>query len=102
MQITSLDYSSFLGRIAVGKVARATIEGKPAYLHWYRQMVLSEKTVYENCIFSKPLGKKKVTEVVAGDICARLLVLKVSTLVILSLILKIRKHYQLSVWMSLP
>ena len=26
MQITSLDYSSFLGRIAVGKVARGTIK----------------------------------------------------------------------------
>lgn len=25
MQVTSLDYSSFLGRIAVGKVARGTI-----------------------------------------------------------------------------
>ena len=33
MQITSLDYSSFLGRIAVGKVARGVIkEGQPIAL----------------------------------------------------------------------
>ena len=31
MQITSLDYSSFLGRIAVGKVARGAIKEDQTY-----------------------------------------------------------------------
>jgi GTP-binding protein len=69
MQITSLDYSAFLGRIAVGKVARGTIkEGQPISLckldGTFQKMRIKELYVFES------LGKKKVTEVSAGDICA--------------------------------
>jgi GTP-binding protein len=69
MQITSLDYSSFLGRIAVGKVARGVVkEGQQIALMQadgsIKKMKIKELYVFEG------MGKKKVTEVVAGDICA--------------------------------
>lgn len=69
MQITSLDYSSFLGRIAVGKVTRGSIkEGQPIALVQadgsIRRSRVRELYVFES------LGRKKVTEVTAGDICA--------------------------------
>ena len=69
MQITSLDYSSFLGRIAVGKVSRGSIkENQPIVLLQangdIRKMRVKELYVFEG------MGKKKVSEVNAGDICA--------------------------------
>ena len=68
MQITSLDYSSFLGRIAIGKVARNTIkENMPFTLvqaNGVKKQRVKELYVFEG------MGKRKVTEVVAGDICA--------------------------------
>ncbi len=69
MQITSLDYSSFLGRIAVGKVARGSIKENQqiALLQadgTNKRMKIKELYVFEG------MGKKKVTEVFAGDICA--------------------------------
>ena len=69
MQITSLDYSSFLGRIAVGKVARGSIKES-------QQIVLlqadgsSKKMKIKELYVFEGMGKKKVTEVFAGDICA--------------------------------
>lgn len=69
MQITSLDYSSFLGRIAVGKVTRGSIlEGQPIAL-MQADGSIKKSRVKELYIFES-LGKKKVSEVVAGDICA--------------------------------
>ena len=69
MQITSLDYSSFLGRIAVGKVTRGKIyEGQPIALVQADGSIRKSK-VKELYVFES-LGKKKVTEVIAGDICA--------------------------------
>jgi GTP-binding protein len=69
MQITSLDYSSFLGRIAVGKVARGVIkENQPVSLMKLDGTVQRSK-VKELYVF-EGLGKKKVAEVSAGDICA--------------------------------
>ena len=69
MQITSLDYSSFLGRIAVGKVARGSIkEGQQIALMGtddsIKKMKIKELYVFEG------MGKKKVQQVFAGDICA--------------------------------
>jgi GTP-binding protein len=69
MQITSLDYSSFLGRIAVGKVARGTIkDSQPISLVKLDGTV--QKTRVKELYIFEGLGKKKVTEVSAGDICA--------------------------------
>ena len=69
MQITSLDYSSFLGRIAVGKVARGSIKESQQIALLQadgsnKRMKIKELYVFEG------MGKKKVTEVFAGDICA--------------------------------
>ncbi|MEP6952164.1 MAG: translational GTPase TypA [Ginsengibacter sp.] len=69
LQITSLDYSSFLGRIAVGKIARGTIkDNQPISLMKLDGKVVKSR-VKELYIF-EGLGKKKVAEVSAGDICA--------------------------------
>ncbi|MCF3110128.1 translational GTPase TypA [Niabella sp. CC-SYL272] len=68
MQITSLDYSSFLGRIAVGKVGRGVIkEGQQVAL--MQEDGVKKTRVKELYVF-EGMGKKKVTEVHAGDLCA--------------------------------
>ena len=69
LQITSLDYSSFLGRIAVGKVSRGSIkEGQPVSLVQSDGTV--RKTRVKELYVFEGMGKKKVTEVLAGDLCA--------------------------------
>lgn len=69
MQITSLDYSSFLGRIAIGRVSRGTIkEGQNVQLCKIDGSTVRGK-IKELYTF-EGMGKKKVTEVKAGDICA--------------------------------
>jgi GTP-binding protein len=68
LQITSLDYSTFLGRVAIGKVNRGSIkEGQPFSL--VTADGIKKSKVKELYIFES-LGKRKVTEVLAGDICA--------------------------------
>ncbi|MBN8786500.1 MAG: translational GTPase TypA [Terrimonas sp.] len=69
MQITSLDYSSFLGRIAVGKVTRGSIKENQPIALVQADGTIKKSRVKELYIFES-LGKKKVTEVIAGDICA--------------------------------
>lgn len=69
MQITSLDYSSFLGRIAVGKVTRGVIkDGQPISLV-LADGSLKKSRVKELYTF-EGMGKKKVSQVQSGDICA--------------------------------
>ena len=69
LQITSLDYSSFLGRIAVGKVSRGSIkEGQPVSLV-QSDGTIKKTRVRELYVF-EGMGKKKVSEVLAGDLCA--------------------------------
>ncbi len=69
MQITSLDYSSFLGRIAVGKVARGSIKEGQTVALMQADGVIKRSKVKELYTFMG-MGKKKATEVLAGDICA--------------------------------
>jgi GTP-binding protein len=69
MQITSLDYSSFLGRIAVGKVARGIIKDNQPLSLMKLDGTVQKTRVKELYVF-EGLGKKKVSEVKAGDICA--------------------------------
>jgi GTP-binding protein len=69
MQITSLDYSSFLGRIAVGKVARGVIKDNQPLSLMKLDGTVQKTRVKELYVF-EGLGKKKVAEVMAGDICA--------------------------------
>jgi GTP-binding protein len=69
MQITSLDYSSFLGRIAVGKIARGSIKEGQNIALMQAEGVIKRLKVKELYTFMG-MGKKKATEVMAGDICA--------------------------------
>ncbi len=69
MQITSLDYSSFLGRIAIGKVARGTIKEGQNIALMQADGTIKRQKVKELYVF-EGMGKRKVTEVVAGDLCA--------------------------------
>ncbi len=69
MQVTSLDYSTFVGRIAIGRVARGTIkENQPVSLV-KRDGKIVKSRVKELQLF-EGLGRVKVTEVTAGDIVA--------------------------------
>ncbi|MCY7421008.1 MAG: translational GTPase TypA [Chitinophagaceae bacterium] len=68
LQITSLDYSSFLGRVAIGKVNRGSIKEGQSFSLVTADGVKKSK-VKELYVFES-LGKRKVTEVLAGDICA--------------------------------
>jgi GTP-binding protein len=69
MQITSLDYSSFLGRIAIGKVARGVIKENQPIALMQADGSIKKQRVKELYVF-EGMGKRKVTEVIAGDICA--------------------------------
>ncbi len=69
LQITSLDYSSFVGRIAIGRVARGTVkEGQPISLVKRDGKVVKSR-VKELYTF-EGLGKSRIQEVACGDICA--------------------------------
>jgi GTP-binding protein len=69
MQITSLDYSSFLGRIAVGKVGRGTIKENQSIVLLQADGSVKRQKVKELYVF-EGMGKRRVTEVLAGDLCA--------------------------------
>ena len=69
MQITSLDYSSFLGRIAVGKVARGSLKENQQIALMQADGTIKKMKIKELYVF-EGMGKKKATEVFAGDICA--------------------------------
>jgi GTP-binding protein len=69
LQITSLDYSSFLGRIAIGKVARNTIKENQPITLMQTDGTMKKQRVKELYVF-EGMGKRKVSEVHAGDLCA--------------------------------
>lgn len=69
MQITSLDYSSFLGRIAVGKVARGSLKENQQIALMQADGKIKKMKIKELYVF-EGMGKKKAEEVFAGDICA--------------------------------
>ena len=67
--ITSLDYSSFTGRIAVGRLTRGSLkEGQQVSLVKRDGSIVKSK-IKELFTFDG-LGKMKVSEVATGDICA--------------------------------
>jgi GTP-binding protein len=69
MQLTSLDYSSFLGRIAIGKVSRGVIKENQQVALMQADGTIRKLKVKELYVF-EGMGKKKVPEVIAGDLCA--------------------------------
>ena len=69
LMITSLDYSSFVGRIAIGRILRGTVKENMPVSLVKRDGKIVKTRIKELYIFDG-LGKLKVSEVEAGDICA--------------------------------
>ena len=69
MQITSLDFSSYQGRIAIGKVNRGSIRENQPISIVQADGQIKRARVKELYIF-EGMGRKKVQEVSAGDLCA--------------------------------
>ncbi len=69
MLITSLDFSSFTGRIAIGRLQRGVLKQNMNISLVKREGAITKSKIKELFVF-EGLGKRKVEEVVAGDICA--------------------------------
>jgi len=69
MQITSLDYSSFTGRIAIGRVYRGDLEENKDYSLCKADGTIKKVRIKELHVF-EGMGKAKVSKVGSGDICA--------------------------------
>jgi len=69
MQITSLDYSSFTGRIAIGRVYRGDLEQNKDYSLCKADGTIKKVRIKELHVF-EGMGKAKVEHVRSGDICA--------------------------------
>lgn len=69
MQITSLDYNAFVGRIAIGRVLRGTLKEGTQMSLCKADGVIKKVKIKELQTF-EGLGRQKVSEVGAGDICA--------------------------------
>lgn len=69
MLITSLDFSSFTGRIAIGRLQRGTLKSNMNISLVKRDGTIVKSKIKELHVFDG-LGRKKVEEVQPGDICA--------------------------------
>lgn len=69
LQVTSLDFSSFVGRIAIGRVSRGTLKEGANMSLCKRDGSIKKVKVKELQVF-EGLGRVKVESVGAGDICA--------------------------------
>ncbi|MBR1489701.1 MAG: translational GTPase TypA [Bacteroidales bacterium] len=69
MLVSSLEYSPYVGRIAVGRITRGSLKsGMPVSLCKRYDMV--EKSKIKQLMIFEGLGKANVDEVQCGDICA--------------------------------
>lgn len=69
MQITSLDYSAFVGRIAIGRLLRGTLEENKQMALVKKDDVIKKVKIKELYTF-EGLGRMRVQSVRSGDICA--------------------------------
>ncbi|MBT4903727.1 MAG: translational GTPase TypA [Flavobacteriaceae bacterium] len=69
MLITSLDFSAYTGRIAIGRLQRGTLKANMAVSLVNREGTITKAKIKELNLFDG-LGRKEVKEVKAGDICA--------------------------------
>jgi len=67
--ITSVDYSTYVGRIAIGRLSRGGLQENQPILLSKRDGALQKNRIKEVFVF-EGLERKKVTEVTPGDICA--------------------------------
>lgn len=69
MLITSLDYSSYTGRIAIGRLQRGELNANAPVALVKRDDSIQKTRIKELFVF-EGLGRRKVDRVEAGDICA--------------------------------
>ena len=69
MLVSSLEYSPYVGRIAVGRITRGTLKtGMPVSL--CKRYDIIEKSKIKQLMVFEGLGKQNVDQVQCGDICA--------------------------------
>ncbi|OUW75333.1 MAG: translational GTPase TypA [Flavobacteriaceae bacterium TMED204] len=69
MLITSMDFSSYTGRIAIGRLHRGSLYANQSVVLMHTDGTQTKSRIKELNLFDG-LGRKKVDEVKAGDICA--------------------------------
>jgi len=69
MQITSLDYSKFVGRIAIGRIFRGDLEEGRTYMLCKANGVKKQVKIKELHVF-EGMGKVQVKTARSGDICS--------------------------------
>jgi GTP-binding protein len=69
MQVTTLDYSEYVGRIAIGRVLSGTVEKRQRVTVFDRQGEPSDRQIVQVLSF-EGLDRKEVESVEAGDLCA--------------------------------
>ena len=69
MLITSLDYSSYVGRIAIGRVHRGTLREGADVAICKKDGTIERQRIKELHVF-EGMGRRRVDEVSSGDICA--------------------------------
>jgi GTP-binding protein len=70
LMITSLEYSSFIGRIAIGRIQRGSVKAGQFVVLVKRDTGAIVKTRIKEVYVFEGFEKKKVDEVKAGEICA--------------------------------
>jgi len=69
MQVTTVDYSDYVGRIAIGRVFRGTVRaGMPVSV--LKHDGFNQRSTIKDVFLFEGLQRNKVTEVPCGDICA--------------------------------
>lgn len=69
LQVTSIDYSSYIGRIAIGRIARGELKPNMPVCLVKRDGTIQKSRIKEIFVFDG-LGKKKAESASAGDIAA--------------------------------
>jgi GTP-binding protein len=69
MQVTSIDYNDYVGRIGVGRVYRGTLDTKQPLMQIHRDGKLTPTRIKKLYTF-EGLGRTEVEEVPCGDLCA--------------------------------
>ena len=69
MQITSLDFSSFTGRLAIGRIFRGDLEENKDFMLCKSDGSTKKVRIKELHVF-EGMGKAKVSKVRSGDICS--------------------------------
>ena len=67
--ITSLDYSSYTGRMAIGRLHRGTLKENQPICLVKRDGSITKSRIKELFVF-EGFGRTRVSEVHAGEICA--------------------------------